>query len=538
MVPGPAAGATTAALTRRESVAALVEVVGAPHEARFIVEEALGGRTSPGRPDRREGPLSRQAVASARAMAARRAAGEPLQYVFGHWSFRSLDLVVDRRVLIPRPETEQVVEVALREARRLHDAAAAVSGPAGGLVAVDVGTGTGAIALSLATELGAGVLAGVWAVDASADALAVAGANLDEVLAREHPRPLPPVTLLEGDWLSPLPAGLRGAVGLVVSNPPYVSEAEWVALDAGVRAEPRRALVSGPGRDGTPGLAGVEAVLVGSPAWLTRPGAVVVELAPHQAGAAVELARGLGYADVRVEPDLAGRSRTLVARLAARTMSAEHENRELPRLVGPHEGPALADALDAGRLVALPWVGGYCLAAREDIPAAEARLAALVADPEGPHFAVGEVDAAQRLTSGWTDELDKLLQRVWPGPLEVFVSRAGHPPGEDRDGAGTAGWAAVLGMPESRAVRRLCREHGPWRIVPLVIDDAREVAQAFDAADVPLVVDGGRREGPRPTLVDATVKPMRVLREGALPAHFVEGAMAMANRRLRLFRRR
>ena len=64
---------------------------------------------------------------------------------------------------------------------------------------------------------------------------------------------------------------------------------------------------------------------------------------------------------------------------------------------------------------------------------------------------------------------------------------------------------AVVGMPESRAIRRLCREHGPWRTVPLVIDDAREVAQAFDAADVALVLDGGRREGERPTLVDATV---------------------------------
>ena len=219
-------------------------------------------------------------------------------------------------------------------------------------------------------------------------------------------------------------------------------------------------------------------------------------------------------------------------------MSAENQNREPPRLVGPHEGSVLAGALDAGLLVALPWVGGYCLAAREGVPAAEARLGALVADPEGPHFAVGELAAARRLTSGWSDELDKLLQRVWPGPLEVFVPRAGHPPGEDRDGTGTGGWAAVVGMPESRAIRRLCREHGPWRTVPLVIDDPREVAQAFDAADVPLVVDGGRRDGPPPTLVDATVTPFRVLREGALPANFVEGAMAMANRRLRLFRRR
>jgi L-threonylcarbamoyladenylate synthase len=218
-------------------------------------------------------------------------------------------------------------------------------------------------------------------------------------------------------------------------------------------------------------------------------------------------------------------------------MSAVHENREQPRLVRPHEGSLLAGALDAGRLVAVPWVGGYCIAAREGVPAAEARLAALVADPEGPHFAVGEVAAAQRLASGWTAELDKLVERCWPGPLEVFVSRAGNPDDEDRDRAGTGGWAAMIGMPESRAIRRLCREHGPWRTVPLVIDDARQVAEAFDAADVPLVVDGGRRDGPPSTVVDGTVTPLRVLREGALPASFVDGAMAMANRR-RPFRRR
>jgi tRNA A37 threonylcarbamoyladenosine synthetase subunit TsaC/SUA5/YrdC len=218
-------------------------------------------------------------------------------------------------------------------------------------------------------------------------------------------------------------------------------------------------------------------------------------------------------------------------------MSTGHRMGGPPRLVEPHEGSVLGGALDTGRLVAVPWVGGYCLAAREGVPAAEARLGALVADPEGPHFAVGELAAARRLTSGWTSELDKLLERCWPGPLEVFVPRAGHPGDEEREGSGTSGWAAVVGMPESRAIRRLCREHGPWRTVPLVIDDAGELVQSFDAADVPLVIDGGRREGPRPTLVDATVTPLRILSEGALPSSFVEGAMAMANRR-RLFRRR
>ena len=145
-------------------------VGGARHEARFIVDEVLA--VAPG------GALPRTAApapaAAARAMAARRAAGEPLQYIFGHWPFRRLDLRVDPRVLIPRPETEQVVEVALDEARRLH--AAKVRAWTGG---GRRGTGSGAIALALATELGAGVVDQVWATDTSAGALEVAAANLE-----------------------------------------------------------------------------------------------------------------------------------------------------------------------------------------------------------------------------------------------------------------------------------------------------------------------------------------------------------------------
>jgi release factor glutamine methyltransferase len=238
-------------------------------------------------------------------MARRRVAGEPLQYIFGHWPFRSLDLLVDPRVLIPRPETEQVVEVALAEARRLTGA--------GGLVVVDAGTGSGAIALSLASELG-GDASSVWAVDVSRHALDVAKANVERV--REHAvTAWPPVTLLESDWLRELPDELRGRVGLVVANPPYVSQEEWSELDPVVRMEPQRALVAAAGSDGTPGLADVEELLLQSLVWLGRPGTVVMELAPHQADAATTLAGRLGYGDVRVEPDLARRPRALVARV-------------------------------------------------------------------------------------------------------------------------------------------------------------------------------------------------------------------------------
>jgi release factor glutamine methyltransferase len=282
---------------------------GARHEARFIVDEVLArGCAGGARPD----ALPDGAVTAARKMAARRAAGEPLQYVFGHWSFRNLDLVVDRRVLIPRPETEQVVEVALAEARRLHHAR---SDAGGGLVAVDAGTGSGAIALALAAELGPGVVREVWGVDASADALEVAATNFD-TQRRSDVGGATNVELARGDWLEALPVELRGVVDLVVANPPYVREDEWAGLAPEVRAEPRRALVAGAARDGSPGLADVEVLLEQCRAWLRRPGTAVMELAPAQAGPAQRLARSLGYDEVWIEPDLAGRPRALVVRAA------------------------------------------------------------------------------------------------------------------------------------------------------------------------------------------------------------------------------
>jgi release factor glutamine methyltransferase len=275
-------------------------VGGARHEARFIVDEVLGAGVGAGWVRPEVVPVG--AATAARAMAARRAAGEPLQYIFGHWPFRGLDLRVDPRVLIPRPETEQVVEVALGEARRLHGAGA---GAGAGLVVVDAGTGSGAIALALATELGPAIHE-VWATDASAAALEVAALNRERCRAG--------VELVEGSWLAPLPARLRGRVDLVVSNPPYVSEEEWSGLAPEVRAEPRHALVAADGQSGAPGAADVEAVLGESRRWLARPGAVVVELAPSQAGPVERWALQLGYDEARVEKDLVGRPRALVAR--------------------------------------------------------------------------------------------------------------------------------------------------------------------------------------------------------------------------------
>ena len=288
-------------MTRGELISELAATLGARHEARFIVEEVLGPPQGGGG----AGVVSPVDVETVRALAARRRAGEPLQYVLGHWAFRALDLLVDARVLIPRPETEQVVEVAKDEMARAGIAPRTV---------VDAGTGSGAIALSLATELAPRHPdASVWGTDTSPEALAVARANRDRVRA-QHSGPVLPVAFVLGSWLSPLPPRLRGAVDLVVSNPPYVARREWPDLPGEVRREPVAALVACDSTDGTPGLRDVEAVLTQSWTWLARPGVVVIELAPHQADAAALMARGMGYHDVRVAEDLARRPRALVGR--------------------------------------------------------------------------------------------------------------------------------------------------------------------------------------------------------------------------------
>lgn len=292
-------------------VGELAVQLGSASEARWIAADAAG-IPDRGLPTVLDRPAGFAVAARAADLCRRRRAGEPLQYVLGRWAFRSLELAVDPRVLIPRPETEQVVEVALRELGRLPAGTGATGEEAArrSPVVVDAGTGSGAIALSIAVEAGAARPDGleVWATDSSPDALEVAAANRRAVSGR-----LPPGTavhLQRGDWLLGLPPRLAGQVALVVANPPYLSEAEWADLDPSVRDhEPRRALVAGP-----TGLEAYRVLFAQIGAWVAPDAAVVVEIAPHQADALGELARRAGAAEVAVHPDLSGRDRAVVAR--------------------------------------------------------------------------------------------------------------------------------------------------------------------------------------------------------------------------------
>jgi release factor glutamine methyltransferase len=292
-------------LTIDDLLRSTAALLGSPWESRWVVSHALGSPADELAADVRT-PVSEEVRATVASISARRLAGEPLQYLLGTWAFRTLELRVDARALIPRPETEQVVEFALAE---LVDQAAAHD-RGGRLVAADLGTGTGAIALSLAAEhRGDPDALEVWATDRSPEAIDLLELNR-EMLASTDPAAARRIRVGRGTWFEALPAALAGGVALVVSNPPYVSEEEWAHLDPVVRDhEPREALVPGPS-----GFEAIDTLLREAPAWLVPGGSLAVELAPAQAERAVERAEALGYVTPRVCADLAGRPRALVTR--------------------------------------------------------------------------------------------------------------------------------------------------------------------------------------------------------------------------------
>lgn len=277
----------------REALTWVSEQVG-PNDARWIVEEASGwdGATLRCHLDEEVAGRCRRYLES---MVARRLAGEPLQYVLGRWGFRGLDLAVDPRVLIPRPETEGVVEVALAELDR------ATGGTGAGRV-LDLGTGSGAIALSICAER---VRAQVWAVEVCPDAVKVARANAAG-LGRAAAR----LTILEGSWFEPLTPELRATFDLIVSNPPYVAEGDQVEPVV-AEWEPAGALWSG-----SDGLDAMREILADVSDWLAPGGSFVCEVDPRRAEVAADLVAGAGLVDITLVDDLAGRPRILRARRA------------------------------------------------------------------------------------------------------------------------------------------------------------------------------------------------------------------------------
>jgi release factor glutamine methyltransferase len=235
--------------------------------------------------------LSAAQVARFQELLARRAAREPLQYLLGWEDFHGLRLAVSPAVLVPRPETEGLVEWAVQ----------VLAGRAAPAVA-DLGTGSGAIACALARAIPD---AEVLAVELAAGALAVASWNVRELGLAGR------VRLLAGDLFAPL-GSLSGSLDLVVANPPYLPSAVIPSLPPEVsRHEPRAALDGGPD-----GLAVLRRIVAGAPAVLRPGGWLLLEIGEDQAGPLASLMAAEGFSGIRARRDLAGVERYIGGRWA------------------------------------------------------------------------------------------------------------------------------------------------------------------------------------------------------------------------------
>lgn len=222
-----------------------------------------------------------------RALAARRLAGEPIAYLVGEREFYGRAFAVGPAVLVPRPETELLVDLVLGWI------------DAGASRVLDLGTGSGAIAVSIAAERPA---AAVTAVDLSADALTVAAAN-----AARHGVD---VRLLQGDWYAPLPPD--AGFDVIVANPPYVDDGDPHLAQGDLRFEPRLALTPGPD-----GLAALRAIVAGAVDRLAPGGRIALEHGWNQAALVAPLLQSAGLSEVCAHDDLAGHARVTTARRPA-----------------------------------------------------------------------------------------------------------------------------------------------------------------------------------------------------------------------------
>jgi release factor glutamine methyltransferase len=256
-------------------------------DAEWIVAETLGCK----RLDlflQWDRPMEEDVLAALRERIQRRAKGEPLQYILGHVDFHDIRLNVAPGVLIPRPETELLVD-------RIIEKLQTVDAPR----IVDLGTGSGAIALALANALPD---AKILAIERSKEALVQARANAESLGLRER------VSFRAGDWLE----GLSFEADCIVSNPPYLTEEEWESARPEVRAhEPREALVAA-----DKGLADLKAIMESAMPRLAPGGLLALETGIAQREPLLEWANGIGYVDASMEKDDSGRDRFLFARRA------------------------------------------------------------------------------------------------------------------------------------------------------------------------------------------------------------------------------
>ncbi len=253
------------------------------HEVERLRRAAAGGRR--GAATLGAADLDEEGRARLEELCRRRRAGEPLQYLEGTAAFGPIEVLVDERVLIPRPETEQLWERAMARA------------PSGTGTVVDVGTGSGCLALAVKhrrPDLR------VVATEIDPEALALARHNAHR-LGLEAEFAL-------GDLLSPLDPGLRGAVDMIVANPPYIAESEWAGLPAEVREYEPKIALSG----GEDGLLFYRRLAREARPWLTPGGVLMAEIGETQGATIASIFAAAGW-EAEIAQDLTGRDRFLTA---------------------------------------------------------------------------------------------------------------------------------------------------------------------------------------------------------------------------------
>ena len=458
-------------------------------------------------------PLSPDELSRMHGFIERRAKGEPLQYITGKTSFRFIEVACAPGVLIPRPETELLVDAALEGI----DAASAMNP----VRVLEVGCGTGCVSCAIASER-PGTL--VTATDISPTAAALARENRDALGLASS------VDIIECDLVSGVSPKLMGTFAVLVSNPPYIPDDVMRKLpDEVANFEPELALAGG-----ADGLDVYRRLLDAAPRALVPGGMLAVELHEDALDAAADLAREQGcWKSVEVRRDLTGRTRFIAARLAGELPAAapvhEPEGRIVPCNQDEPSPEVIADAasvLRAGGVVVMPTDSVYGIGA--------------AATPDNPGhrriFDIKRRDLAQTLPLLVSDasELDRLAvdvpawahtlaERLWPGALTLVVHASEAVPREFQRENGTV----ALRVPNSALVRELAREVGPLAVTsanthgmpaPATSDDIeRRIA---DAADLTLAA-GPTPAGAASTIVDTTSGEPRIVRQGPIPEEVI-----------------
>lgn len=459
----------------------------------------LLGTTRSGLYARRDGLDANTSAELQRALVRLRT-GTPLQHLTGEQRFLELDLAVEPGVFVPRPETEVVAIAAVDAIRHI-----------GRPVVVDVGTGTGAIALLVKARRPE---AHVLATDRSPAAVALARRNAERLGLG--------VDVRHGDLLDPLPGELRGHLDLIVSNPPYLSEEEWAALPAEVKSDPREALVGG---------TEIHARLAeAARSWLSQDGLLVVEIGAEQEDEVGTLLRRSVH-DVWALQDLAGRDRVVLGRRPIRPPPAGGPARRTARVLNfartdaaavAAAVQACASALLAGLLVVMPTDTVFGIACRADDPEATARLFEAkrrpvdLALPVLVPSASAAFEVAER-----SEDAAALAEAFWPGSLTLVLART----------SGSAAWSLgrrhdsiAVRVPADPIASAVLARAGPVaassanRSGEPPGETAEALVAAFgDLVSVYLVPDGDEVRGrAASTVLDLSSAPPLLLRRGPI----------------------